>query len=115
MTLEGKTKDNFQKWFLEWDEKNPIKSWVSEDLGLIYLQTTFNALPFSMRKGVYKDYYKSVGIELGNDTPDTWWVMEMEINWKEEVKFTDNDFNNLTEAEMWEKADEIRNEQLKTK
>jgi len=62
MELTGKCKEDFEKWFIETDKGNPIKSWISEDLGLIYLQTMFSVLPQSMQYGVYVDFFDSVGI-----------------------------------------------------
>ena len=62
--LTDKCKIDFEKWFIEEDKDNPIKSWISEDFGLVYLQTPFNKLPDSMKIGVYIDFFDSLGIVI---------------------------------------------------
>ena len=85
MELTGKCKQDFEKWFIENDKGNPLKSWVSEDLGLIYLQSSWYHLPQSMQYGVYVDFFDSVGIRINVEPFEVlvadkegfryWWTM----------------------------------------
>jgi len=56
-----------------------------------------------MKFGVMVDYYRSVGIDIGNDTKDTYWVESADVTFKD---LPDRDAS-------LEKANEIRNKQLK--
>ena len=126
MELTGKCKEEFEEWLAEcFDiEEKPLTVSTSYEGDLeIYVSENFNMLHESMKYGVLVDYFDSVGmilevsfywgakywnveISLFNDFGDTYLDYSSDCNDK---------INNRPEArtEAIEKANELRNEQLK--
>ena len=70
MKLTEKCKEDFEKWLerpLKEDEHEGQCTWIGEEEATLYnIWTTeyFYQLPFSMKYGVYVDFFDSVGIYI---------------------------------------------------
>lgn len=94
--LTGKCKEEFEKWYV------PNR--------YVYTLVQFYNLPKSMQWGVYQDYFDSVGINVGvnNDIRHFDWWVDSSKNYSGKDKTRQE-----ARYKAIEKANEIRNEQLK--
>ena len=115
MILTGKAKEDFENWY---SKEKPEGHW--------YSMVNFYGLVDSMQYGVYVDYFASVGLDISQTV--NWYGFEngthktkhqfsiLYVDYKNPALCSVcDDFSDIVEArnQAIDKANEIRNEQLK--
>lgn len=84
--LEGKAKEEFEKWFKSNDLYNSFSLEYNETDLLMDL--VFYKQPLSMQWGVYQDFFNSVGVDIGcykGETPHSIKKYVYLIEFKEDI------------------------------
>lgn len=102
MELTGKTKIEFEEWYLSIKHFDSLTVFESGKIN------QFNNLPENMKYGVYEDYFDSVGIDIDEILEGCLYLSFIYENGEGDMSH----HRPIARTAAIEKANDIRNEQL---